>query len=100
MEESAFMKKVAVLVAGVSSSRGQHDRDSAELRRLCGDRDKLKSSLADMTAERDELLAALEAMEAEHCDTSPYLTKAQIVFGRKSLMTARELINKSRSKAK
>ena len=61
MEESAFMKKVAVLVAGVSSSRGQHDRDSAELRRLCGDRDKLKSSLADMTAERDELVAALQA---------------------------------------
>ena len=93
MEESAFMKKVAVLVAGVSSSRGQHDRDSAELRRLCGDRDKLKSSLADMTAERDELLAALKGMCSE-------FRGHDLPYGSSAYLVAVELINKSRIKDK
>ena len=77
-------------------AKDQHARDSMELRNLCSERDRLKTKRDALLADRDELLGALEGLEAAHCDTSPYLTKAQVSFGRKSLIVARAAIAKAR----
>jgi hypothetical protein len=73
-----------------------------EVRRfICatGGRDYVSMPASDydaLLAERDELLGALDGLEAAHCGASPYLAKAKLSFGSKSLIAARVAIAKAR----